>query len=97
MTRRRVRYRPPRPRHRPSWCATIAEQSVDLGSLEAVFNRLDSERAAKVALAAARYREVTDALAAMRWRAVERERYRRWLATLLERPGWADGKDWPEP
>ncbi len=97
MTRRRVRYCPPRPRRRPRWCATIAEQSLELGSLEAVFTRLDSERAAKVAVAQARRHEVAEAVAAVAWHATEREAYRGWLATPLETPEWADGKDWSEP
>jgi hypothetical protein len=95
--RRRVRYRPPAPRRRPAWCATIAEQSAKLGSLAAVFAQLDADRAAKVALAGARYRAARDAVAAVAWRAVEHKRYRAWHATPLQVPDWVDGMGWPEP
>lgn len=93
MTRRRVRYRPPPPRKRPSWCATIAQQSADLGSLQAVFDRRDAERAAKAATAAARAREAQEAVRVVAWRTAEHQAYRAWLAAPLDVP---QREPWPE-
>jgi predicted aminopeptidase len=93
----RRRYYPPLPRRRPSWCAMIAEQSAELGSLEAVFERRDQERAAKVALAEARHDQLREAVRRVAWRAVEHKRYRAWRAAPLQVPDWVDGQGWPEP
>jgi predicted aminopeptidase len=96
----RRRYYPPRPRRRPSWCATIAALSAELGSLEAVFAQLDSERAARVALAQARRDRVVDAVERVKWVAEQEQRYQAWRAAPLQVPEWAVRgivEGWPEP
>jgi hypothetical protein len=92
-----VRYCPPPPRGRPSWCARIAEWSAELGSLAAVWDRLDEERAAAVALGQARRDQAAMVVEHVAWLAEGERRFREWLAAPLQVPDGVDGQGWPEP
>jgi hypothetical protein len=91
MSRRRVRFRPPPPRHRPNWCAVVAEQSVKAGSVQAVFDRLDQEVAAAVAAAQAHGRQVAAAVASAARLADDYAAFRAWQPSpSAEREPWPD-------
>jgi hypothetical protein len=96
----RRRYRPPRPRRRPGWCAAIAALSAELGSLQRAYDQLDQERAAKVALGLARRDQAVRALERVAWLAEGERRYQAWRAAPLQVPEWTIRgivEGWPEP
>jgi hypothetical protein len=76
----------------PLRCASIAEASLEAGSLQAVYDRLDAERAAKAAAAAARRNLLAEAVRAAAWRAEGQRRYQAWRATPLVIP---PAEPWP--
>jgi hypothetical protein len=82
-------------------CAVIAEQSGEVGSVEAAYRKLDLERAAaqtaRRARAEAERDRVTETIYQMSRRAEGERRFRQWLATPLEVPEWVTGEGWPEP
>jgi hypothetical protein len=75
--------------------------SAELGTIEAVYALLDSEREAfltrRRAVADAQRDQVVSAISQTS-RTIEGERRsREWLTTPLEVPDWVDGLGWPEP
>jgi hypothetical protein len=93
--RRRPRRRGPDPawfcpqRYGAHRSASIAELSERLGSLDAAYQWLDTQRAATQTLAEARRTAVVAAIDQLGWLAEQEQRRREWFASPLQVPEWA--------